>query len=90
MADVTKASAKYTIEFGEIIGNGKFYFTRAYRDRPYFQVDVNDDSTPTITLMRREASAFGEYIGAELSGVESATVSLVVFYLTVPDDKDDN
>ena len=90
VADVTQASAKYTIEFGELIGNGKFYFTRAYRDRPYFQVDVDDDSTPVITLLRKEGSAFGEYIGATLSGVQSSTTSLVVFYLTVPDDTDDN
>ncbi len=90
VADVTQASAKYTIEFGELIGNGKFYFTRAYRDRPYFQVDVNDGSSPVITLLRKEGSAFGKYIGAELSGVQSTTTSLVVFYLTVPDDTDDN
>ena len=90
VADVTQATAKYTVEFGELVGNGKFYFTRAYLDRPYFQVDVNDDSSPTITLLRREGSAFGAYIGAELSGVNSSTVSLVVFYCTVPDDADDN
>ena len=85
-----QATAKYTVEFGELVGNGKFYFTRAYLDRPYFQVEVNDDSSPTITLLRREGSAFGAYIGAELSGVNSSTVSLVVFYCTVPDDADDN
>ena len=90
VADVTQASAKYTVEFGELVGNGKFYFTRAYLDRPYFQVQVDDDSEPTVTLMRRGGSAFGAYVGAELSGVESTTVTLVVFYCTVPDDTDDN
>ena len=90
VADVTQASAKYTVEFGELVGNGKFYFTRAYLDRPYFQVKVNDDSSPTITLMRKDGSAFGAYVGAELSGVTSTTVTLVVFYCTVPDDTDDN
>ena len=90
VADVTQATAKYTVEFGELVGNGKFYFTRAYLDRPYFQVQTRDGSTPTITLLRRSGSAFGAYIGAELSGVTSTTVTLVVFYCTVPDDVDDN
>ncbi len=90
VADVTQATAKYTVEFGELVGSGKFYFTRAYLDRPYFQVQVNDDSSPTIILMRKDGSAFGAYVGAELSGVTSTTVTLVVFYCTVPDDADDN
>ena len=40
--------------------------------------------------MRKDGSAFGAYVGAELSGVTSTTVTLVVFYCTVPDDADDN
>lgn len=27
--DIRESTAKYTVEFGEIIGNGTFYFTRA-------------------------------------------------------------
>ena len=84
--DITETTAKYTVEFGELIGNGSFYFTRAYKDRPYFMVQTDDGSSPVIELTRREGSAFGEYIGAKLSGVNSSTVSVVVFYCTVPDE----
>ena len=76
----------HTVEFGELIGNGSFYFTRAYKDRPYFMVQTDDGSSAFIELTRREGSAFGEYIGAKLSGVNSSTVSVVVFYCTVPDE----
>ena len=40
--DITETTAKYTVEFGELIGNGSFYFTRAYRDRPYFMIQTDD------------------------------------------------
>lgn len=82
--DITQTTAKYTVEFGEVIGNGSFYFTRAYRDRPYFMVQTDDGSKPVIELTKSEGSAFGEYIGAKLSGVSSTTVTLVVFYCTIP------
>ena len=88
--DVTQASAKYTIEFGEIVGNGSFYFTRAYQDRPYFHYQCDDGSTPTIELVRKEGSAFEAYIGATLTGVSSTTTTVVAFYCTVPDEADDN
>lgn len=84
--DITETTAKYTVEFGELIGNGSFYFTRAYRDRPYFMVQTDDETSPIIELTRREGSAFGEYIGAKLSGVSSTTVSVVAFYCTIPDE----
>ena len=84
--DITVKSSKYTMEFGEIIGNGSFFFTRSYSDRPYFQVQTNDGTTPVVTLTRRGSSDFNPYIGASLSGVNSDTVTLVVFYLTVPVD----
>ena len=85
--DITETTAKYTVEFGELIGNGSFYFTRAYRDRPYFMIQTNDGAEPVIELTRREGSAFGEYIGAKLSGVSSTTVSVVVFYCTIPEEE---
>ena len=84
--DITVKTSKYTMEFGEIIGNGSFFFTRSYSDRPYFQVQTNDGTTPTVTLTRRGSSDFNPYIGASISGVNSNTVTLVVFYLTVPID----
>ena len=49
-------------------------------------VQTDDGSSAVIELTRREGSAFGEYIGAKLSGVNSSTVSVVVFYCTVPDE----
>ena len=85
--DITETTAKYTVEFGELIGNGSFYFTRAYRDRPYFMIQTNDGAEPVIELTRREGSAFGEYICAKLSGVSSTTVSVVVFYCTIPEEE---
>ena len=85
--DITQRTAKYTIEFGEIIGNGTFYFTRSYQDRPYWQVQCNDHSNPVITLLRKDGSEFNPYIGATLSGVSSETTTLVVFYLTIPIDE---
>ena len=84
--DITETTAKYTVEFGELIGNGSFYFTRAYRDRPYFMIQTDDGSAPVIELTRREGSACGEYVGATLSGVSSTTVSVVAFYCTIPDE----
>ena len=85
VADIRESTAKYTVEFGEMVGNGSFYFTRAYQDRPYFQVDTDDGSKATVTLNRKSGSAFGAYVGATLTGVSSTTVSLLVFYCTVPD-----
>lgn len=84
--DITEPDAKYTVEFGEMIGNGVFYFTRPYRDRPYFHIHTSDGSEGTVTLNRKEGSEFEEYIGASLSGVNSNTTTLLVFYCTLPSD----
>lgn len=84
--DITEPDAKYTVEFGEMIGNGTFYFTRPYRDRPYFHIHTSDGSEGTVTLNRKEGSEFEEYIGASLSGVNSNTTTLLVFYCTLPSD----
>ena len=81
--DIREANAKYTVEFGEMIGNGSFYFTRAYTDRPYFHIHTDDGSVGSITL-NRSGGEFGEYIGATLSGVNSTTTTLAVFYCTLP------
>ena len=86
VSDITQKSAKYTVEFGEMIGNGSFYFTRAYNDRPYYQITTNDGTKGTITLTRKDGSAFSSYVGASLSGVNSTTATLLVFYCTVPDE----
>lgn len=85
--DITQRTARYTIEFGEIIGNGTFYFTRSYNDKPYWQTQTNDGTTPQIDLIRKDEYEFNPYVGATLSGVNSDTVTLVVFYLTVPTDE---
>lgn len=82
--DISEPNAKYTIEFGEMIGNGSFYFTRSYTDRPYFHIQTDDGSEGTITLKRSGNDEFGEYIGATLSGVDSSTTTLLVFYCTLP------
>ena len=85
--DITQRTARYTIEFGEIIGNGTFYFTRSYNDKPYWQTQTNDGTTPQIDLIRKDEYEFNPFVGATLSGVNSDTVTLVVFYLTVPTDE---
>ena len=87
--DIRQSSAKYTVEFGELIGTGTMYFTRAYRDRPYFHIHTDDGSEGTVTLLRRGGSEFDAYIGATLSGVTAATVTLMVFYCTVPVDEEE-
>ena len=87
--DIRNTTAKYTVEFGEIIGNGSFYFTRAYNDRPYFQYQTNDGKKPTVTLNKKSGSAFASYVGAAISGVASTTKTVVAFYCTVPDETDD-
>ena len=85
--DITQRTSRYTLEFGEIIGNGVFYFTRSYNDLPYWQVETNDGSKAEIELIRKEGYEFNPFIGARLSGVNSDTETLVVFYLTVPSDE---
>ena len=87
VSDIRQGTAKYTVEFGEMIGNGSFYFTRSYKDRPYFHVHTDDGSEPTITLNKKDGDDFSYYVGATITGVESSTVSLVIFYCTVPEDE---
>jgi len=87
--DIRSTTAKYTVEFGEMIGNGTFYFTRAYRDRPYYHIHTDDGSAGKITLNKKDGSAFSSYVGATLSGVSSKTTTVLVFYCTVPDEEDD-
>ncbi|MCM1222680.1 MAG: phage tail protein, partial [Lachnospiraceae bacterium] len=82
--DIRNTTAKYTMEFGELVGNGSFYFTRSYLDRPYFHTHTNDGSEGTVILTRQNDSETGAFIGATLSGVKSDTVTLMVFYCTVP------
>jgi hypothetical protein len=65
------------------------YFTRAYNDRPYFHIHCSDDSEGTVTLLRRGGSEFDAFIGATLSGVTAETVTLLVFYCTVPVDEEE-
>ena len=87
--DIRKTTAKYTVEFGEIIGNGSFYFTRAYNDRPYFQWQTDDGAKPVITLNKKDGSAFSSYVGATISGVSSKTTTVIAFYCTVPDETEE-
>ena len=86
--NIRETTAKYTVEFGEMIGNGTFYFPRAYHDRPYFHIHTSDGSEGVITLNRSGGSEFGSYVGATLSGVDTSTSTLLVFYCTVPTDEE--
>ena len=88
VSDIREATAKYTIEFGEMIGNGTFYFTRSYRDRPYFHIHTDDGTIGTVELLKLDTYEFNPYIGARLTGVNSTTSTLLVFYCTVPADAD--
>lgn len=87
VSDIRQSTAKYTVEFGEMIGNGSFYFTRPYKDRPYFHVHTDDGSEPTVTLNKKGGDDFASYVGATITGVESSTVTLIVFYCTVPSEE---
>lgn len=62
VSDIREATAKYTVEFGEMIGNGTFYFTRSYRDRPYFHIHTNDGTTGTVELLKLDTYEFNPYI----------------------------
>lgn len=87
VSDIRESTAKYTVEFGEMIGNGSFYFTRAYKDRPYFHVHTDDGSEAEVILNKKDADDFSSYVGATISGVESSTITLLVFYCTVPEEE---
>ena len=50
-------------------------------------METNDGSKAEIELIRKEGYEFNPFIGARLSGVNSDTETLVVFYLTVPSDE---
>lgn len=76
---ISRYSLLYTIEFGEIVGTGNFYFTRKYTDRPYFMTKPYDPNIPISFLQDSE----GKYIGANVGGSESQT-TLFVFYCTMP------
>lgn len=88
VSDIRESNAKYTMEFGEMIGNGTFYFTRSYRDRPYFHIHTNDGTVGEVELIKLDTYQFNPYIGARLSGVNSSTSTLLVFYCTVPVDNE--
>ena len=87
--DIRETTARYTVEFGELIGNGTFYFTRAYKDRPYYHIHTDDGSVGKITLNKKDGSAFEAYVGATLSGVSPSTTTVVVFYCTVPSEAEE-
>lgn len=78
----TGPSSFYGVEFGEVIGNGTLYFTQAYQDKPFFHIHPNDGSTGTVTLKQNPSN--GSYVGATLSGVNTSTTTLCVFYCTNP------
>lgn len=71
-----------------MIGNGTFYFTRSYRDRPYFHIHTDDGTIGTVELLKLDTYEFNPYIGVRLTGVNSTTSTLLVFYCTVPADAD--
>lgn len=84
--DLTSLTAKFTIEFGELIGNGTFFFTRQYKDKPYFHIHTNDGSVGTVTLNTTGTDKDALFVGATLSGVNSNTTTLIVFYCTLPEE----
>lgn len=69
----------YTIELGHVLGNGKFYFNRAYIDEPYYT--VANGSKATIEPLTNASDMF---IGGEVSGAGSA-MTIIVCYCTVPE-----
>ncbi|NLM08502.1 MAG: hypothetical protein GX215_06200 [Clostridiales Family XIII bacterium] len=80
VAEISEIGTRYTIEFGKIIGNGTFYFSKAYTDEPYYMVEADDGSAVAVTLLKNGDT----YIGGTISGAQTATKTLVVFYCTLP------
>ena len=50
-------------------------------------VNTVSDYEQVMELIRKDEYEFNPFVGARLSGVNSDTVTLVVFYLTVPTDE---
>lgn len=42
------------MEFGELIGTGTMYFTRAYRARPYFHIHTDDGSEGEVAVTKQK------------------------------------
>ena len=79
---IIQESVKYTTEFGKIVGNGSFLFTRPYKDEPLYQVIPDDSSTITVTFTMSNNT----YIGATLSGASNTTNTLAIFYCNLPEE----
>ena len=77
----TRYTALYTMEFGEIVGSGDFYFTRPYTDEPYFMSKPYDENLQ-VSFIQDEGTH--QYIGARLSGKGSSEITLITFYCTMP------
>lgn len=77
-------STNYTVEFGEIVGNGTIFFTRPYTDRPYFHINISDNSVVDVELKYTvDTDGTKLYNGAKISGANDGAISLLVFYCTL-------
>lgn len=75
-------TAKYTAEFGEIIGSGSFYFRTAYKDKPTYFISAKGGEVIMEFLMLED-----KYVGAMIQASGEETLTSVVFYCTLPDEE---
>ena len=75
-------TAKYTAEFGDIIGSGSFYFRTAYKDKPTYFISAKGGEVLMEFLMLED-----KYIGAMIQASGEETLTSLVFYCTLPDEE---
>lgn len=75
-------TAKYTAEFGDIIGSGSFYFRTAYKDRPTYFISAKGGEVLMEFLMLED-----KYVGAMIQASGEETLTSLVFYCTLPDEE---
>lgn len=75
-------TAKYTAEFGDIIGSGSFYFRTAYKDKPTYFISAKGGEVLMEFLMLED-----KYVGAMIQASGEETLTSLVFYCTLPDEE---
>jgi hypothetical protein len=80
MESLEQITAKYTAEFGDIIGSGSLYFRIAYLDKPIYFIFPYGGSAFMEFIM-----SDGKYVGAEITASSSSVITSLLFYCTLPD-----
>lgn len=73
-----KITAKYTAEFGDIVGSGTFYFRTTYEDKPTSFIFPSVGESTMEFLMSGD-----KYVGATITASDPIAITSVVFYCTL-------